>query len=311
MEQNNIVSNVSVDNWDNMPALNPNSGMKSEIILSVISILIVLAIILLLRKLIKKHAEKQGKEEKHPFRIICKWYYIIVAIGYTFYLWYGKENYNDLWSSAFLLGIPIGIALAVHGDGWKETLMYVFSASLCSALVLHFGKTFESFKNNYELIVKIVGSIAFVISAIRMFGSKGEFIKKSSLIQSNTYSGSDYSNSYNNNSSNPFEGGNFTKKRNYSGGYDYIDSKTGKVIAKGKISLSGEETIVDEHGNTVLKEKKGIFSSTYKDANGNTVYTKDTDIFGDNQIKDNNGNVKYEDDFLDRWLWGESNYKKK
>ena len=48
MEQNNIVSNVSVDNWDNMPALNPNSGMKSEIILSVISILIVLAIILLL-----------------------------------------------------------------------------------------------------------------------------------------------------------------------------------------------------------------------------------------------------------------------
>ena len=69
--------------------------------------------------------------------------------------------------------------------------------------------------------------------------------------------------------------------------------------------------IVDEHGNTVLKEKKGIFSSTYKDANGNTVYTKDTDIFGDNQIKDNNGNIKYEDDFLDRWLWGESNYKKK
>lgn len=65
MEQNNIVSNVSVDNWDNMPALNPNSGMKSEIILSVISILIVLAIILLLRKLIKKHAEKHGKEEKH------------------------------------------------------------------------------------------------------------------------------------------------------------------------------------------------------------------------------------------------------
>ena len=99
MEQNNIVSNVSVDNWDNMPALNPNSGMKSEIILSVISILIVLAIILLLRKLIKKHAEKHGKEEKHPFRIICKWYYIIVAIGYTFYLWYGKENYNDLWSN--------------------------------------------------------------------------------------------------------------------------------------------------------------------------------------------------------------------
>ena len=54
-----------------------------------------------------------------------------------------------------------------------------------------------------------------------------------------------------------------------------------------------------------------MFSSSYKDTNGNTVYTKDTDIFGDNQIKDNNGNVKYEDDFLDRWLWGESNYKKK
>ena len=38
MEQNNIASNVSVDNWDNMPALNPNSGMKSEIILSAISL---------------------------------------------------------------------------------------------------------------------------------------------------------------------------------------------------------------------------------------------------------------------------------
>ena len=25
MEQNNIASNVSVDNWDTMPALNPNS----------------------------------------------------------------------------------------------------------------------------------------------------------------------------------------------------------------------------------------------------------------------------------------------
>ena len=43
-----------------------------------------------------------------------------------------------------------------------------------------------------------------------------------------------------------------------------------------------------ENGKTILKEQKGVFSSSYKDTNGNTVYTKDTDIFGDNQIKDNN-----------------------
>ena len=58
----------------------PYSGMKSELILSAVSIIIVVAIVLVLKKGIKKRAEKKGKEEKHPFRVIIKWYYIIVAI---------------------------------------------------------------------------------------------------------------------------------------------------------------------------------------------------------------------------------------
>lgn len=304
-------NSVSVDDWSDMPAFNPNAGMKSELILSAVSIVIVVAIVLILKKMIKKRAEKQGKEEKHPFRVILKWYYILVAIAFPFYLWLGNEKYNGVWEGAFLIGVPIGMSLAVIGDGWIDTLKSVFGSSLVVALVLHLANVIGPFRNNFETIVKIISSIAFVISAFSMFKSKGDFLRKPTLPKYRGYAGG-YTNSYSGNSSNPFEGGDFKKKKNWSGGYDYIDAKTGKVIAQGKIGLFGEETIVDEHGNTILQERdNGIFGSSYKDANGNTVYKKDTNIFGDNQIKDANGNTIFEDDSFERWLWGDSNYKKK
>lgn len=313
MEETNSISSTNVDDLSDISAFNPNAGMKSELILSIVSIIIVIAIVLILKKKIKKHAEKHGREEKHPFRVILKWYYIIIAIAFPFYLWFGKKSHNDIWAGAFLIGVPIGMCLAVIGDGWIDTLKSVFGSSLVVALVLHFANIIEPFRNNLELIVKIISSIAFVISAFRMFKSKGDFLRKPTLPKYRGYAGDYTSYSFGSDSSNPFEGGNFIKKKNWSGGYDYIDEKTGKVMYQGKVGFFGEETIVDENGKTVLQEKDyGMFGSNYQDSKGNTVYKKDKNIFGDNQIKDTNGNTIFEDDSFERWFnGGDSTYKKK
>lgn len=294
----------NVDSWSNFP--DPNAGMKSELMLSAISIVIVVAIVLILKKKIKKRAEKQGKEEKHPFRVILKWYYIIVAIVAPFYIWLSGESYNDLWAGAFLIGVPIGMCLAIIGGGWLDTLKSIFGASIVAALILHFGKVIEPFRNNFEVIVKSISSIAFVISAIKMFGSKGDFLRKQEKRQVSNYVGSygDWSS--------PFESssGDVERKENWiTGDYEYVDKNTGKVVATGKKDFfDGSETITDVNGNT-YKENKGIFSSSYTDSHGNVAFKKEEGAFGNSVIKDSNGNTIYEgdDDFLSDGI----NYKKK
>ena len=79
--------------------------------------------------------------------------------------------------------------LATMGGGWQDSLMYVFGSSFVTALVLHFAKIIPPVKNNFEVIVKSISSIAFIISAIKMFGSKGDFLRKQEKRQTSDYVG--------------------------------------------------------------------------------------------------------------------------
>lgn len=281
----------------------PYSGMKSELILSAVSIIIVVAIVLVLKKGIKKRAEKKGKEEKHPFRVIIKWYFIIVAIVAPFYMWFSGENYNNLWAGAFLIGVPIGMYLATMGGGWQDSLMYVFGSSFVTALVLHFAKIIPPVKNNFEVIVKSISSIAFIISAIKMFGSKGDFLRKQEKRQTSDYVG------YTGEWESPFSSGDIEAKEDWlSGDIQYIDKNTGNVVATGKKGYFGDETITDNNGN-VFKERKGAFGSTYSDSHGNVAFKKENDYLGDTVVKDSNGNTIYKGE--DNFFSDGKTYKKK
>ena len=284
-------------------AFDPNSGMKSELILTLVSIIIVIAIVKIARKKVVKHAEKKGKEEKQPFRVILKWYYIIVAIGFPFYLWFGHESQNDLWARSFLIGVPIGVSLGTIGGGWMDTLKSVFGAALVSSLVLHFGKLIPVFNNNIDVIVNTISSILFIISAIVMFRSKGDLLRKQEKRQTNDYAG------YMGEWESPFTSGNIEAKKDWlTGDTQYIDKNTGNVVATGKKGFFDEETITDNNGN-VFKERKGTFGSTYTDSHGNVAFKKEDGAFGDTVVKDSKGNRIYEGE--DNFFSDGKTFKKK
>lgn len=281
----------------------PYSGMKSELMLSLVSIIIVVAIVLFIKKEIKKRAEKQGKEEKHPFRVILKLYYIIVAIVAPFYMWFSGENYNNLWAGAFLIGVPIGICLGTIGGGWMDTIFSVFGAAAVSALVLHFGKVIPIFNNNFEVIVKTISSICFIVSAIAMYRSKGDLLRKQEKRQTSDYVG------YTGEGYSPYGSGDIEAKEDWlTGDTQYIDKNTGKVVATGKKGFFDEETITDNNGN-VFKERKGAFGSTYSDSHGNVAFRKEEGVLGGTVVKDSNGNRIYEGE--DNFFSDGETFKKK
>ena len=272
--------------------LSPNSGMKSELILSAISIIIVVIVILALKSGIKKRAEKQGKEEKHPLRVILKWYYILIAIAFPFYLWFGHESHNNTWAGAFLIGVPIGVCLGTIGGGWIDTLVSIIKVSILSALVLHFGKVIPIFNNNFETIINTLSSIAFIISAIAMFRSKGDLLRKQEKIEFTGYVG-DYT-SWSSDGQRLTDNGDIEAKKNYlTGNITYINKNTGQVIGTGRKGFFNNEIITDTSGNTITEKKGMLGGSTYTDSNGNVVFKKEKDFIGDTVIKDSNGNTIY------------------
>jgi len=292
---------------NNYSVLNPNRGIKSELVLSAISILIIVVIVIILKKGIKKRAKRQGKEEKHPFRIILKWYYILIAITFPFYLWLGHESHNDLWSSAFLIGVPIGISLGTIGGGWIDTIKSIIATSLVSALVLYFGKVIPIVNNNFVIIVNCISSISFIISGIAMYRSKGDLLRKQDVIEFTGYVG-DYKN-WGADGQKFFSNGDIeVKKSIFTNDISYIDKNTGHVIATGKKNIIGEETITDSSGNT-YKERKGALGSKYIDSNGNTIFKKEKNFLDDTIIKDNNGNILYKED--DNFFSENKRFKKK
>ena len=299
--------------FSNLPGMNRGAALRQDMMLSFISIIIFIAIVLFLKKVIQKRDKKNGKKESHPFRTMFKWYYIVVALLSAIFVWTGSLPITSFWQKAIVVGIPLGVIIAAStSPGWRSTLSEVFGCVVVSAigvLLLNFAT-----KAGFEYadqVIKILSSVLYIISAVAMYKNDGELIASEPTYYSSSYSSYSSTSSSSSANTDPFSGGDFRRKKDFMGNIEYIDKATGKVIAKGKEDYWGKETIKDNEGKVILQEKDGFFGSRYEDANGNTRYTKDTNIFGDHEIKDSSGNTKFVDDALDRWITGNSDYKKR
>lgn len=173
----NNTNSLTLESWDKNIITTNYKFIAQELILSAISILIIVLIVKLLIRVIRKHDAKRGVTDSKPIRKICKWFFILMAIGYIYYLWFGNIHYylNDHVEVATTLGVPIGIITALGIADWKATLWNIVKCSIICGFVAFFAAIFIP-KGYYDLVVKIAATIIWAFSAIQMFKSDGSYI---------------------------------------------------------------------------------------------------------------------------------------
>lgn len=168
---------------NNTEALTLGVGMKSgwvlvsEILLSIVSIIILICIVKLLIRAIRKHDDRVGNTDSNPFRKICKWFFILVAIGYICYIWFGNLHFylHDHIEIAMTFGVPIGIFLSLGIGDWKSTLCTIIVSGIIAVLIAFFAACFIP-KSYYDIVIKVAASIVWAISIIKMYNSNGSYI---------------------------------------------------------------------------------------------------------------------------------------
>lgn len=161
----------------NIPGTNSGWFIVSEILLSVISILILVGIVKLLIHVIKKHDDKVGNTNSNPFRKICKWFFIIASIIFLYFNWFGNIHYylHDHLEIGMALGLPVGIVLSLGMEDWKNTLWLVIVSSIVACLIAFIASWFIP-KGYYDIVMKIAVTVIWVLCSINMLFSDGSYI---------------------------------------------------------------------------------------------------------------------------------------
>lgn len=161
----------------NIPGTNSGWFIVSEILLSVISILILVGIVKLLIHVIKKHDDKVGNTNSNPFRKICKWFFIIASIIFLYFNWFGNIHYylHDHLEIGIALGLPVGIVLSLGMKDWKTTLWLVIVSSILACLIAFIASCFIP-KGYYDIVMKIAVTVIWVLCSINMLFSDGSYI---------------------------------------------------------------------------------------------------------------------------------------
>lgn len=161
----------------NIPGTNSGWFIVSEILLSVISILILVGIVKLLIHVIKKHDDKVENTNSNPFRKICKWFFIIASIIFLYFNWFGNIHYylHDHLEIGIALGLPVGIVLSLGMKDWKTTLWLVIVSSIVACLIAFFASCFIP-KGYYDIVIKIAVTVTWVLCLIKMLFSDGSYI---------------------------------------------------------------------------------------------------------------------------------------
>ena len=160
-----------------IPGMNSGWFIVTEILLSIISILILVGIVKLLIRVIKKYDDKVENTNSNPFRKICKWFFIIVSIIFIYFVWFGNIHYylHDHLELGVAFGVPIGISLSLGMRDWKSTLWLIITSGVVSVLVAFFAACFIP-KGYYDIVMKIAVTVVWVLSSIKMLYSDGSYI---------------------------------------------------------------------------------------------------------------------------------------
>ena len=160
-----------------IPGMNSGWFIVTEILLSIISILILVGIVKLLIRVIKKYDDKVENTNFNPFRKICKWFFIIASIIFLYFNWFGNIHYylHDHLEIGIALGLPVGIVLSLGMKDWKTTLWLVIVSSILACLIAFIASCFIP-KGYYDIVMKIAVTVIWVLCSINMLFSDGSYI---------------------------------------------------------------------------------------------------------------------------------------